>query len=149
MQKGGRSVGNPKQYFDNEAEMHSLVKEWQKRLWLSDWWIGVNLCSKAEMPDDNSAGYSEVQWVNKCGTISILRKEDLPTDLMVKQPQELTLIHELLHFKFFELEPKSLEEYFYDTKQHQLLEELAKSLYMSKYGIGYEWFISDSAHIKA
>lgn len=142
-------MGNPKEYFDSEKELYSLVKEWQKRLWLSDWWIGVRLCSAEEMPDDTSAGYSEVHWVNKCGTISIRRKEDVPEGLMVKQPHEVTLIHELLHFKFFALEPKSLEETFYDMKQHQLLEELAKSLYMAKYGIGYDWFITDSIHIKA
>lgn len=138
-------MGEPKLYFDSEAEMFDILEEWQRRLWLSDWWIAIALSSEDEMPDKESAGYSEVQWVNKCGKIWILRKEDYPEDLLLKQPQELVLIHELLHFKFFSVEHTSLEEAFYDMKNHQLLEELAKSLYMAKYGVNYSWFISENS----
>lgn len=137
-------MGEPKLCFDSQKEAFDLLEEWQKRLFLDDWWIGMDISSEADMPERGNAGYSEVQWVNKCGTIWILKAEEIPKEQLIKQPQELTIIHELLHFKFFATEPtEEYESQYYYMKQHQLLEEMAKSLYMAKYGIGYNWFIPE------
>lgn len=130
----------PKQYIDTEEELLELAKEWQNRLLLRDWVIGFALVSARELSDINFAGESEVQWVNRCGTVSILRKEDIPDDMITKQPMEMTLIHELLHFKFMKFENTSLEGCYWNEKQHQLLEDMAKALYMAKYNLTFDWF---------
>lgn len=135
----------PKMYFDNEQEMYDCLNEWKKRLLLSDWHIAIAFAKRGELSDINWAGESSCQWVNRCGTISILAKEDMPTDMIIKQPHEVTLIHELLHFKFFSAENHSLEGLYYSEMQHQLLEDMAKSLFMAKYNLDYDWWIEDGA----
>lgn len=137
----------PKMDFKDEKEMYSCLEEWKKRLGLSDWQIGIALCTPDEMNLKECAGESEVQWVHKCGTIGILRREYIPDNLLLKQPQEETLIHELLHFKFFSLEERSREESFYEMKQHQLLQEIAMALYMAKYGIDKKWFVEEDCKV--
>lgn len=132
----------PKMFFDSEKEMLSCLNEWKTVLGLSDWWIAGRICMKEDMELVEYAGESEVQHVNRCGLISILRKEDLPDDCIIKQPQEMTLIHELLHFKFVGFEEKNREEAFFELHQHQLLEDMAKALYMAKYNLNWNWFIS-------
>lgn len=140
---GKPKAAAPKRFFDSLDEMAAVQKEWQRRLGLSDWWIASTICGREDMELQDVAGESEVQWANKCGTISLLRREDMPDDLLVKEPQELTLIHELLHFKFFTCDADSREGAYYETMQHQLLEEIAKALYMAKYGLSWDWFIPE------
>lgn len=130
----------PKLYIDTEEELLKLAKEWQLKLLLSDWIIAYALVPCCEMTDIEWSGESNAQFVNRCGTVSILRKEDIPKGLICKQPMELVLIHELLHFKFMTLENNTLEGCYWNEKQHQLLEDIAKSLYMAKYGLDLEWF---------
>lgn len=131
-----------KMYFDTDEEASACMEEWKPILGLSDWVIGVRLCRMGELSDDECAGESCAQHVNMCGTISILRKEDLPYDMIIKQPHELTLIHELLHFKFVSMEQstQTIEGAFYEIKQHQLLDEMAKALFMAKHGLNRSWF---------
>lgn len=130
----------PKLYIETEDELLELAKEWQNRLLLRDWVIGFALVSARELSDIKFVGESNVQWVNRCGTVSILRKEDIPQDTLMKQPMEMTLIHELLHFKFMAFDNTSLEGCYWNEKQHQLLEDMAKALYMAKYNIKLDWF---------
>ena len=132
-----------KEYFDTLDELMNCFKKWQPRLGLSDWNIGLALLPAKEMDADDVAGWSEVQWVNRCGAIEIMRKEDMPKDLLIKQVHECTLIHEMLHFKFFSLsvsKDSTVEEMYYDMSQHQLLEELARALFMAEYNLTPEWF---------
>lgn len=131
-----------KMYFDTDEEACACMEEWKPILGLSDWIIGVRLCRMDELSDAEFAGESCAQHVNMCGTIQIRRKEDMPEDSMIKQPHELTLIHELMHFKFVSMDqsPQTIEGAFYEIKQHQLLEEMAKALFMAKYGLNRSWF---------
>ena len=130
----------PKMFIETEEELLSLAKEWQRRLLLSDWIINFSLVTAREMSEVDLAGESDVQWINRCGVVNILRKEEIPQDIIAKQPMELVLVHELLHFKFMMFDNESLEGCYFSEKQHQLLEDMAKSLYMAKYGLDFEWF---------
>lgn len=134
----------PKLFFDTQAEMLDCLNEWKGRLALTDWWIAARICAADDMELDDCAGESEVQHVNRCGTINIRRKEDLPDDTIIKQPQELTLIHELLHFKFVGFVEENREEAMFELQQHQLLEDMAKAMYMAKYNLKWDWFINDT-----
>lgn len=127
-----------KMFFDNEDELQECFEKWSPRLGLSNWIIGIRLSNKSEIPD-GVGGWSEVDWVNKCGTIEILKKEDF-TETLFKQPHEEILIHEMLHFKFFSSEGKDRDSEFYEMMQHQLLEELAEALFMAEYNLERSWF---------
>lgn len=138
----------PKLYFESEKEMFDCLAEWQPRLGLSDWHIAARMCGREDMKLEEVAGESEVQHVNMCGLISILRKEDLPAGMILKQPHEQVLIHELLHFKFISFDVTSREHAIYEENQHQLIELLAKALFSAKYGLNHNWFIDDEHKFK-
>lgn len=138
----------PKLYFDSEKEMFDLLDEWKARLNLSDWVIATRICEREDMTDKEWAGESEVQFVNRCGLISILRKEDFPNDMILKMPQEEVLIHELLHFKFISFEKKNREEAVFEIMQHQLLQDIAHALYATKYDLTESWFIPEKHKFK-
>ena len=134
----------PKLVFDSEKELLECLEEWKRLLGLSDWHIAARICPKEDMKLPECAGESDVQFVNMCGLISILRAEDLPPDMILKQPMEQVLIHELLHFKFIAFDENSREEAVFEIAQHQLIETLAKALFMAKYGLAPTWFIAES-----
>ena len=138
----------PKLVFDSEKEMLQCLEEWKTLLGLSDWHIAARICPKEEMKLPECAGESDVQFVNMCGLISILRAEDMPSDMILKQPMEQVLIHELLHFKFISFDEESREEAVFEIAQHQLIETLAKALFMANYGLTPTWFIAESHKFK-
>ena len=141
-------IKEPKLYFDSEKEMFDCLSEWQARLGLSDWKIAARICGKEDMTDPEWAGESDVQFIHSCGLISILRKEDIPTDMLLKQPHEEVLIHELLHFKFISFKEQNREEAVYDMMQHQLLQTIAHALYATKYDLPESWFIAEGHKFK-
>lgn len=136
-------MNKPELYIKDEAQLEALTKEWQKRLGLSDWYIGVAFATQEEMSNPNWGGESDVQWVNKVGTIKIVEKRFIPDDLLIKQPQEEMLIHELLHFKFIAFEEKTREESCFEIMQHQLIETLARALYSAKYNLDKSWWVKE------
>lgn len=138
----------PKLVFDNEKELLECLEEWKRLLGLSDWQIAARICPKEDMKLPESAGESEVHHVNMCGLIRILRAEDLPPDLILKQPMEQVLIHELLHFKFIAFDEESREEAVFEIVQHQSIETLSKALFMAKYGLTPTWFIAEPHKFK-
>ena len=133
----------PKLYFDNEHELLDVVHEWQERLGLSDWYIAARICKREDMNLEDCAGESEVQFLHKCALVSILRKEDLPNDLLIKQPMEETVIHELLHCRFISFDEHSREDAVFEIMQHQLLNDMARALFITKYNLSPDWFIAE------
>ena len=134
----------PKLYFDSEEEANNIFDEWKDRLFLNDWNIVLDFADNL----DGNAGLSNVQWVNSCGMVTLLNARTLKKEQansIEKSPQEQTMIHELLHFKYLGVEGnKQIEDIYYEEMQHRLLEQIAKSLYMAKYNIDYEWFKVDN-----
>lgn len=128
--------------FDTENEMLECMAQWQKKLGLSDWFIGAKICGKDEMTDPEWTGESYVQVENKCGTIKILKAEDVPEDCILKTSQECVLIHELLHFKVIRFEESNFHEAYYNMQMHQLIEEMARALFAAKYGLDMKWFVN-------
>lgn len=128
----------PVKIFKSKKQLEFYVKYWSKKLQLDDWIICVcvDMCSNQE-----NHGENEIDFVNKCALITIERKENMD-DFIMKQPEELVLVHELLHCKITCLEKNNMsrEEFCYELEQHQLLESLAKSFIMTKYGLDFDWF---------
>lgn len=135
-------MSEPIMIFENEDELNKSLKEWKKRLFLNDWNIKAYLAHGEDIA--GLAGESEAQWVNSCGVIRIRYGNEMPNDMIEKEPHEKILVHELLHFKMmsFTSSDMSIEDVFFDEKQHQLLEQIAKSIIMAKYNIKYNWFFN-------
>lgn len=132
-------MNKPIEKFNNDKELMECLREWQERLFLRDWNIQGWLVDGEEIP--NLAGESEVIWVANNGIIKIRKKEQYP-DGIEKQPHELVMVHELLHFKIMSSEQQNptIEGVFYNEMQHQFIEQMAKALIMAKYNLKYEWF---------
>ena len=132
----------PKRYIDNDRELEALTVEWKNRLGLNDWLIAVSLCKQSDMTSIDYAGQNTVDWVGKTAEIQLLDKGCMP-DTIFRQPQELVLIHELLHcvlYQRFDAEGTGIEVLTHDMMTHSNIERLAKALYMAKYNITLDWF---------
>lgn len=127
--------------FNDEAHLNACLEWWQMRLGLRDWIIKAKLTN--DLNDDDNHGENEYQPSNKCAMIRIRPFDSLCADgWITKQPQELVLVHELLHCKIFQItyDTPSIEMILFNQAQHQLIEDMAKALIMAKYGLTLEWF---------
>lgn len=124
-----------------EKELVELLKEWQTRLFLDDWIIKVMFADKDDPDMEGLCGRNEFIIAINTSLIKIRKKEDYG-DRLVKYCVEEILVHELLHCKYnwVERDYTSIEVAYYDTKEHALLEQMAKSLIMAKYDIPFSWF---------
>lgn len=62
-------------------------------------------------------------------------------DRIMKYCAEIILVHELLHCKMNWISNNdTYEGKYFDTVEHALLEQMAKSLIMAKYNVGLEYF---------
>ena len=108
----------------------SLLKEWQKRLYLQDWRIKLYTgCAPDEMAINDSCGCVSWEESSKTACIQIMDpkyygQRVAPYDF------EKTLVHELMHLKTC---------LFYDDKDelrerivHQTLDEIARALVEAK-----------------
>lgn len=119
--------------FDSSEQLNKCAKEWIEVLGLSDWCV---TCVLAEYESDDSGdlelGHNDYDFCNKTSVITIYKT---PKSDFFNVFQEETLIHELLHCKF----PIEYVEGDYYSKrcadlQHQVLNDMARALFMTKYG---------------
>lgn len=131
--------------FRDDKELKSCLKEWQRVLYLEDWIIQALLIDHDTLQvitcGEDLKGRNEFDIVNKCAKIYIVREDEGVSSRLVRYCAEHTLVHELLHCKMSWLDPPDTAEgKYFDNKEHQLLEEMARSLIMVKYNITKEWF---------
>lgn len=131
----------PIEEFSNQEELNQCLREWQYRLFLNDWIIKAYICEPSEFNLQDCDGENEFQIVTKCSVIRILDKKYYGERIQ-KYCAELILVHELLHCKYNWLKDNGTYEGKYlDTMEHSLLEQMAKSLIMAKYGVGLDYFV--------
>lgn len=133
----------PIMQFKSEKEAKQCLKEWQHRLFLDDWIIKIVLCSEDKMLLKNCSGENEFERVSKSAVIRINNFEnDSKDNYIVKICDECVLVHELLHCKYnwIKTKPNDIESIYYNDREHQMLEEMAKSFLMAKYNIDFKWF---------
>ena len=113
-----------------KSKNNKLMKEWQKRLCLSDWRISLYTeCTPDEMSIKESSGC--VSWEESTRTACIqIIAEEYYGDRVAPYDFEKTLVHELLHLKFCMLYKRdgSLRE----RIAHQLLDDMARALVDAK-----------------
>lgn len=130
--------------FKDIKQANQSLREWQHRLFLDDWTIDLRLVKAKEI--DGFTGRSYLVFPLQSVVIKIAKPNKDIKNRIVKYCAEETLIHELLHCKYNILEKDNTYESAYlDGRQHQLLEQMAKSLIMAKYNLPFKWF----ANIKA
>lgn len=119
--------------FKNVKQVKECAEYYINLLGLQDWKILYRLgkCSNSE-----NAGECESIFEEKCAKITIAK--GLPSDLWFSQPQELTLIHELLHCKIELYENGSLESKVMYQQQHTLIDDWARSVFYSRYGLSHK-----------
>ena len=120
--------------FDSNEQLSKCANEWIEVLGLSDWCV---TCVLAECESDDSGdlelGHNDYDFCNKTSVITIYKQPRNEHFIMF---QEETLIHELLHCKFpIEYEDESYEAKVCADLQHQVLNDTARALFMTKYGL--------------
>jgi len=137
-------MSEPIMEFETQEQLDKCLAEWQERLFLTDWTIKVRFAEPEELKDENEirlSGQNEFQIVNKCAVISLEKLNDDSRSRIVKICHEQILIHELLHCKYNWIEPPyTAEGKYFDTLEHSLIEQMAKSLFMAKYNLPFSWF---------
>lgn len=136
-------IKNPIMEFENDDQLQACIEEWKKVLFLQDWIIKGKLVEELFDDNDNElAGSNSFQVTNKCGLIQIVKANEDNKSRIVKYCAEATLVHELLHCKYNWTSKcsDSIEYAYYDNLEHSLIEQMAKSLIMTKYNLPFEWF---------
>ena len=116
--------------FESVEQIKECAKYYVNLLGLQDWKIIYVL---AVPSDENNAGECESIFEEKCAKITIDSREH--TDLWVRQPQELVLIHELIHCKIILMDNNSVEGSLMYTYYHTLVDDWARSIFYARYGL--------------
>ena len=133
--------------FESEEQAYQCLDYWQEKLFLHDWIFKLYLAKPESLDradeEVSVSGRIDFTFSQKCGVIQIVELTDDTRNRIVKICHEKVLIHELLHANYNWLAPPSSYEGMYvEEKEHQLLEQMAKSLLMVRYGLDYNWFIN-------
>ena len=131
----------PVMEFASIEQAYECLHYWQEKLFLQDWTIKLLLVSPEEMNMQEVCGENIFVVESNCCVIKILKPEYYG-DRITKYCAEQILIHELLHCKYnwCEKHYDSIEVVYYDTLEHALIEQMAKSLLMVKYNLKFDWF---------
>lgn len=133
-------MNTPKMIFENQDELNEYLNYWKNILFLTDWIIVAKIVEPNDI-DEGNVGQNNFNIVNRESVIRILAPKYEDEQAITKYCVEKILIHELLHLKYNILEPQgTYESTFLDVMEHSLLEQMAKSLIMARYGVGLDFF---------
>ena len=131
----------PIEEFTSQLMLNVCLDEWKKILFLEDWIIKATIVAPDEFLEEDVCGENEFDQVNKCCVIRIMDKKYYGNRVM-KYCAEKILVHELLHCKYnWLMPPNTLEGKYFDTMEHSLIEQMAKSLIMAKYDLKLDYFV--------
>ena len=114
-----------------EEDLNKLLKEWQRRLFLTDWKIILKKDVKpCDFVNQNACGECDFEESTKSAVIRILDKRDYSKNWSLPYDGEKTLVHELLHLKFSLLDGS--DNAIQNRIVHQLVDELSVVLVDAK-----------------
>ena len=112
----------------SHSELELLCTYWQKKLRIYDWTIGLAIGRKDSFKVEGRAGEICITEANGSATILILDPVDYPKNSYIKQDMEVTLVHELLHLRFFPDARNKQEEVLGMLFMEQAIERTAQAL---------------------
>lgn len=131
--------------FKSTDQLKTCLKWWQHKLYLDSWAIRANVTDNivSEENDDSIEGYNTLVFESEMSNIQIISKESHDKlGMMDHYCAEKILVHELLHCKYAFMENNDTYEGVYvGLNEHRLLEQMAKTLIMAKYGLDYDYFV--------
>ena len=116
---------------------NELLNEWKERLGLQEWVIILKINQKFEDLEQEEA-IAETMSISSIKNATIrITDEKLNEGRSIKFDFEKILVHELLHVKFgiIETDVNSYETLVTYKLQHQILDDIANALIMTKRGI--------------
>ena len=128
--------------FENIEQAYECLAEWQTRLFLNDWLIKICLCDEeVHFEGEKQAGIIDFKQSIKTARIDLSPHNEENNSGVLKFCHEKVLVHELMHLKInFACVPSTCEEAYFASAEHALIEQMAKSLVMAKYGLDFSWF---------
>lgn len=111
-----------------QEQLDEITAYWKCALGLQDWVISIRICRVSEMDLGLVCGENEYCHQLKTAMLRILDVIDYG-DRVIKQDQEKTIVHELLHCVFSTIDT---EDVIQDRVQHQMIETLAQALVNAK-----------------
>lgn len=137
----------PIEEFETPEQLEECLRWWQHKLYLDSWMILAHTTD--EIVDDKgenqdyTEGFNTFVFESSQASIQILtKKAHDENNMLFKYCAEKVLVHELLHCKYAWMDNQgSYEGVYVCSREHQLLEEMAKSLIMAKYNLDYNYFI--------
>jgi hypothetical protein len=131
--------------FNSLEEAYRCLDYWKRVLFLEHWIIKIVLLEQGKpLLDEKGAeldGQNHYIVENNCCFIKIAHKE--VEERLCKYCAEEILVHELLHLKYNFVGKEnctSIEYAYYEILEHQLMEQISKSLVMAKYNLTLDWF---------
>lgn len=132
----------PIKEYISQKQLEQSLREWQERLFLTDWIIRIAQRDLVDMND--RAGEIDFCYEKHSAFIYLTKTCEKTRNMIMKTYQEQTLVHELLHLKMNYI--NNLDTYegkMVEIQEHALVEQLAKSLIMAKYNLSFDWFYND------
>ena len=121
-------------HYENQEQLDADLAKWQRILRLEDWHVWARLVYASEQTVEGSKGEVHIWEQKQEAAILILEKGALISQanpLLRNEPrisdQEKTLVHELIHIRFWPFEPKDPDSLEYALWE-QAVETLAWSL---------------------
>lgn len=137
----------PIEEFETPEQLEECLRWWQHKLFLDNWLILAHttdeIIDSEGVKQEDTEGLNTYVFESSQASIQILTKAQHDKENMLfKYCAEKILVHELLHCKYAWLDNgTSYEGVYLCMKEHQLLEEMAKSLIMAKYNLEHNYFI--------
>lgn len=124
--------------FTGDLQARESLREWQERLYLTDWIISLALIDGTEIPGDQ--GRIEMCRTHRSAVIRIARLTDDLRSRIVRPAHEVTLVHELLHIIYDRYHDDTTDGAYAEDAEHTQIEAMARSLIMAKYGLLPQWW---------
>lgn len=120
--------------FESSKQVRECAQYYIQLLGLQDWRIVFELGIPKE---ESSAGECYSIFEEKCAKI-IINKNEPSDENYLKQPQELVLIHELIHCKIELYDNDRLEGRILYQIYHTLIDDWARSVFYARYGLTHK-----------
>lgn len=141
-------MAKPIDIFEDQDQLEKCLREWQRILFLDGWLIIAHIEDEIIDSDgktlEDVAGLNTMVFESSQASIQLLsEKSYIANGNLFKHCMEKDLVHELLHCKYAWMENPNqyYESVYLEAKEHQKLEEMAKSLIMAKYGVDCNYFM--------